>query len=148
MDWERSCGAIVFTRAGGQLRFIIVQEKEGHYSFPKGHMEGDETEIQTAVREVYEETGLRPLFLEGFRLTDEYELSEKPGVWKRVVYFLAEHKEGTPVARPGEIQKILTLPFEEAQRLFWRANTRRIFAEAYEYLIEAGYAPQSGAPEP
>ena len=58
MNWEKSCGAIVFTRRNGQILFVIVQEQAGTYSFPKGHMEGDETEAETARREVFEETGL------------------------------------------------------------------------------------------
>ena len=51
MDWEYSCGAIVFTRRNDQILYVIVQELAGAYSFPKGHMEGDETEMETARRE-------------------------------------------------------------------------------------------------
>ena len=67
MNWEYSCGAVVFTRTNGNVLFVIVQEQAGAYSFPKGHMEGDETEMETARREVFEETGLHPDFLPGFR---------------------------------------------------------------------------------
>ena len=41
---EYSCGAVVFTRKDGGLRYVVVQEMEGAYSFPKGHMDGSETE--------------------------------------------------------------------------------------------------------
>ncbi|MBQ9265237.1 MAG: HIT domain-containing protein [Clostridia bacterium] len=36
MNWEYSCGAVVFTRENGQILFAIVQEQSGAYSFPKG----------------------------------------------------------------------------------------------------------------
>lgn len=62
MNWEKSCGAIVFTRKAGQLLFVIVEEQSGACSFPKGHMEGNETEMETARREIWEETGLQPMF--------------------------------------------------------------------------------------
>ena len=99
MNWEYSCGAVVFTRHQYQLRFVIVQEQGGAYSFPKGHMEGSETEMETARREVFEEIGLHPEFIPGFYEQDAYPLAEKPGTSKRVSYFLAEYKDAD--SRPG-----------------------------------------------
>ena len=134
MNREKSCGAVVFTRFGGEIRFLIVQEASGAYSFPKGHVEGDETEEQTAVREIREETGLLPVFLPGFRETDEYDLSEKPGTHKQVVYFLSEFGNEPLVLRQGEIRKILLLPYAEALRLFQHEGTRRVLAAAQAFL--------------
>ena len=58
MNYEKSCGAVVFTIQNHKIMYVIVQSKEGYYGFPKGHMEYEETEIETALREVFEETGL------------------------------------------------------------------------------------------
>ena len=134
MNQEKSCGAVVFTRRGGEILFVIVQEAAGAYSFPKGHVEGDETETQTAFREVREETGLCPEFLPGFRETDEYELREKPGTRKQVVYFLSEYGDKTLIPRQGEIKRILLLPYPEAAQLFEHESTRRVLAAAMEYI--------------
>ena len=134
MNWERSCGAVVYTRRTGDLRFVIVQEMEGAYSFPKGHMEGDETETETARREVYEEIGFLPTFAEGFYTQDEYELSEKPGWSKRVTYFLADCGEEPLVPRPGEIRDILLLPYEEAICCFRHEGARKALEKAYAFL--------------
>ena len=51
LNQEKSCGAVVFTRRNGEILFVIVQEASGAYSFPKGHVEGSETEMQTAARD-------------------------------------------------------------------------------------------------
>ena len=134
MNREKSCGAVVFTRSGGEIRYVIVQEASGAYSFPKGHVEGNETEEQTAAREIREETGLLPVFLPGFRETDEYDLSEKPGTHKQVVYFLSEFGNEPLVPRQGEIRKILLLPYAEALRLFQHEGTRRVLAAAQAFL--------------
>ncbi len=134
MNWEFSCGAIVFTRRRGELLFVVVQELGGAYSFPKGHMEGDETEMETARREVYEEIGLRPAFLPGFRREDEYDLAEKPGTRKRVTYFLAEYQDEPLTPRPGEIRRILLLPYQEALTYFEHESSRRILTAAYAFL--------------
>ena len=134
MNWEYSCGAVVFTRRAGQILYVIVQEQGGAYSFPKGHMEGDETETETARREIFEETGLRPEFISGFYEQDEYSLREKPGTKKRVTYFLAEAGDGPLTAREGEIRRIQLLPYEQALALFEHESQRRILASAHEYL--------------
>ena len=134
MNWEYSCGAVVFTRADGQFLFVIVQEKAGAYSFPKGHMEGSETELETARREVFEETGLHPDFLPGFREEDEYDLSEKPGTRKRVTYFLAEYADQPLIPGQGEIRRIQLLPYDQALLCFEHEGTRSVLTEAQAFL--------------
>ncbi len=134
MNREKSCGAVVFTMRNGQPLYAIVQEMAGAYSFPKGHVEGGETETETAAREVFEEIGLRPTFIEGFRETDEYDLREKPSTRKQVVYFLAEFHGEPLVPRPGEIRDIRLLSYEEALGVFEHANTRRILTAAHDFI--------------
>ena len=138
MKLETSCGAVVYTRRDGQILIVIVlEEHSGAYSFPKGQMEGDETELETARREVLEETGLRPVFREGFRETDEYDLHEKPGTRKRVVYFLAECGDELLTPRPGEIRKISLLPYEQAMQCFEYEGTRRVLNAAYQFITRS-----------
>lgn len=72
MKYENSCGAVVFTRHKGEIQYVIIQSLEGYYGFPKGHMEGIEEEKETALREIYEETGLRVHILDGFKTSDEH----------------------------------------------------------------------------
>ena len=134
MNMEKSCGAIVFTRQEGQLLYVLVQEASGAYSFPKGHMERGETEMQTALREIREETGLQPVFLDGFRETEEYDMREKPGVRKLVVYFLAEFREGPLIPHPGEIMEVRLFPYEEAMKRLSGTGTRRVLAAAGRWL--------------
>ncbi len=133
---ERSCGAVVFTRKEGRPLFVSVQEMAGAYSFPKGHMEGGETEEETARREVFEEIGLRLPFLPGFREQDEYDLAERPGFRKRVTYFLAEFADEALTPRPGEIRDILLLPYEQALNYFEHEGTRQILTAAYAFLTD------------
>ena len=67
-----------------------MEETSGFHSFPKGHMEGEETEEETAYREIKEETNLDVELTRGIKVTEQYNPAEKPGVTKQVVYFLAE----------------------------------------------------------
>lgn len=139
MYQEISCGAILYTKRDGQYLFVIVQEQSGAYSFPKGHMEVGETEKETARREIFEETGLRPAFLDGFREEDAYDLREKPGTKKRVVYFLAECGNEPLIPRQGEIGKIMLLPYDRAIERFEWEGTRRVLTSAYRFLTDRSY---------
>ena len=55
MTTEKSCGAVIFN---DEDKVLIVKHNAGHWDFPKGHMEAGETETQTAIREVKEETNI------------------------------------------------------------------------------------------
>ena len=56
--YEKSCGAVVFCQKDSDIKFLLVRERSGFWCFPKGHMEAGESEQETALREVKEETGI------------------------------------------------------------------------------------------
>ncbi len=136
MPTEYSCGAVVFTAAKGERRYLIIREKEDFWGFPKGHMEKGETEEETALREILEETGLRVRLLKGFRTEDSHALIRegRPGTVKHVTYFLAAYTDQTPRPQAGEIAEIALLTFREALDAFQYESSRRILTEAEEFL--------------
>jgi len=52
---EHSAGGLVVR--GDEI--LMIRDRFSRWTFPKGHIEGDETEAQAAIREVVEETGVR-----------------------------------------------------------------------------------------
>jgi len=73
MRFEKSCGVVVFYKNENKPLFLLVQSQLYlHWGFAKGHVEENESEIETALREVYEETGLKPTIIEGFKKTINY----------------------------------------------------------------------------
>ena len=85
--YEKSCGAIVIHRDGDMYKILLVRNHNGrNFSFPKGHVESGETEQQTAVREVKEETGLDIEIIDSFREVADYCPFGK--IKKRVVFFM------------------------------------------------------------
>ena len=129
---EKSCGAVVFTRVGGNVKYLIIKSRAGIYGFPKGHVEAGETERQTASREILEETALTVDFIDGFRIEDRYTL--KDGTDKTVVYFLASF-DGTGFSKQdSEIASIELLSFDQACDRFQFDSTRRILVKANDFL--------------
>ena len=102
MRKEKSCGALVYIgRDDGRVELLIIKHRYGgHWAFPKGHVEQGETEMQTALREVKEETGLDLKLQPGYRETVHY--SPKLNLEKEVVYFLGEAVKDEGVMQPEE----------------------------------------------
>ena len=84
---EKSCGAVVYTAVDGEIKYLLVQMMSGHYAFPKGHVESGESESETALREIKEETDLDVSLDTAFRQSVVY--SPYVGCEKEVVYFVA-----------------------------------------------------------
>ena len=138
MQQETSCGAVVFTDIGNERRFVIVRGKKGFYGFPKGHMEAGETEKETALREIQEETGLHVQIIDGFRTEDEHPLIRegKPDAIKKIIYFAAAYEAQEPQPQESEITEIRLLTFSEAMEAFQFDSSKRILNEAADFLRE------------
>ena len=137
MEHEYSCGAVVFTRKGGAVRYVIIRSLEGVYGFPKGHMEPGETEEQTALREIGEEVGLAPRLVPGFRVETQHRLPKKPGTMKHVTYFLAEYAGQAIRPQREELAGAELMEYDEAMKAFQFENNRDVLRAAHEFLAGA-----------
>ena len=99
---EKTIGIIIFKREGQSIRYLLLHHGGEYWNFPKGRQEKDETEIESALRELQEETGISDIkIIEGFR--DEYDYDfdsevrsgERKKVYKTAIFFLGEVKDQT-----------------------------------------------------
>ena len=102
---QRSCGVIPYRITSEGIRYLLILQTNGFWSLPKGHMEAFETEQETALRELQEETGLQATLHEGFREMVSYPMSG--GRTKQVVLF------------PGKVSGRIALQYSEAIRYRW-----------------------------
>lgn len=137
MITEHSCGAVVFTRQdNGIIKYVIVESLEGFFGFPKGHAEGRETEVETALREIMEETGLSVNIIDGFRTEDAHAYSKMSETrMKHIVYFLAEFSNQTPCLQESELRSVRLMDYESAMSVFQFDSTKRILSEAHDFLM-------------
>lgn len=134
MNYEKSCGAVIYTVVNGKRLYLVEIMQKGHTSFCKGHVEENESEHQTAAREIREETGLEVKFVEGFRQTIEY--SPYRDCSKTVVFFLACADSTRVMVQEDEVREIEWLPFEEALEELTFDSTRDVLKQAEHFLNE------------
>ena len=134
---EKSCGAVVYTGSREDPRYLIIYSQKGFYGFPKGHVEGDETEEETARREIREETGLTDIkFIDGFRTSVVRPVNHRieGAPLKEVVYFLAYCENPHWEAQEAEIAAIRLMTYEEAMEIFQFETARKVLREAHAFL--------------
>jgi signal transduction histidine kinase len=131
---ERSCGAIVFEEMEGALHVLMIQHRAGHWSFPKGHMEKGESEHETAIREVREETGVEIEIASNFRGESTY--SPRNGVSKTVAFFIGNRFGGTVRPQEGEVCAVHWMRAVDAVRLLTFDKDRAIFLNAFEHYLK------------
>lgn len=129
---EKSCGAVVWRSEDGQRQYLLVRHNGGHWSFPKGHVEGDETEAETAAREILEETGLTAEIHTGFRRQVTY--SPKPGTIKDVIFFTAVPTGGQEHPQESEISQLGWFAFADAAEQITYATDEEVLLAAEAYL--------------
>lgn len=139
MIYERSCGIIPFRRRHGGVEYLLlhsvmVRNPDAAWEFPKGSVEPGESETETALRELREESGIRRIeLLPDFRdqVSYQYRRSGRE-IEKVVTFFIGE------VSTPGQV------PEEPPTREHgWHPKERRWFvwvseAEAQQRLFHPG----------
>lgn len=134
MKQEKSCGAIILKEQCKELKVLLLKHNAGHWAFAKGHVEGNETEEQTALREIKEETSLDVRLDTNFRTTVRY--SPMENVEKEVVYFLAYKTEGNETPQLEEISQMKWLNLEEAMNTVTYEKDKEILEKVEKYLKE------------
>ena len=136
LKFEKSCGAVVYCQKDNDIKYVLVCERSGYWVFPKGHMEEGESEYDTALREVKEETGLDVTFIEGFRVKDEHNLARegRPNTIKQTIYFLVKYENQTFVPQESEISQIELLDYESAMAKLQFDSFKEILTQAQDFL--------------
>lgn len=145
MKKEKSCGALVYRIENDSVDLLVLKHRlGGHWAFPKGHVEAGESERETALREVKEETGLDIKLQPGYRRRVFY--SPRKGVEKQVVYFLGYAEDSRTVMQEEEISEIRWVPMEQAHRFLTYRNDKRLLNSAKKYLERKGVLQESNQP--
>lgn len=133
MRKEKACGAVVYRWNMDELEVLVIYQKKGFWAIPKGHVEGEETEIETAYREIFEETGVKVKIDDGFRYVITY--SPKEGVLKDVVFFVGEVIGGQLKPQEQEVNEVLWMDYHKALDIVTYDDVKIVLERAFEYLV-------------
>ncbi len=132
--YEKSCGAVIYRiNERNDIKVLLVKNHNGKcWTFPKGHIEIGESEQQTALREIKEETGLNVELVPGFRQISCYRPFGK--VQKTAVFFLAKAEKSVVSMQQSEIDYYLWVSIEDAMKMCRHENDTNILREVKKKL--------------
>ena len=127
---EFSVAAVVYH--GGE--YLLLKYGLGHWEFVKGHKEQNETDEQTILRELREETGINNAFLvKGFKEKYNYYFTQKKkNIHKFVTCYLIQSKE-KQVTLSFEHVDFVWLPVHKALKRLTYKNAKRILEKAHNF---------------
>ncbi len=134
MAYEKSAGAIVFIKEKEPI-YLLLHYEEGHWDFPKGHVEAKETELEALKREVEEETGIKDIeIIKDFKEKMQYFFKlKKELINKTVVFYLAKTKT-KQVKLSFEHIGSIWLAYDKAIEKLTYKNAKEILKKANEFL--------------
>ncbi len=129
-----SIGAIVYKIQNKQSFYLLVLAADRTYwGFPKGHPEKNEFPKETALREIYEETGHNVEIDVNFNYDMRYILPN--GEEKIVKLFLAENISEDPIIFPNEeIAEIRWFLYDDAIKIMKFEDTKQALKKAHVYV--------------
>ncbi len=132
--YEKSCGAIIIHKSSeNNYKVLLVKNHNGRYwSFPKGHVEKGETEQQTAIREIKEETGLDVEIIDSFREVSDY--CPFGRIKKRVVFFMAQTFSTDVTVQKEEIDSYIWVDLNDVHNKCTYDNDLRVIKKARQNI--------------
>jgi len=128
LDIVRAAGGVVLREVDGKTQVVVVHRpRYNDWSLPKGKSEDGETDEETAVREVEEETGWRAEIeatLPSFEYTDQ---KGRPPI---VIWFLMRAIVESGFTPDEEVDEVRWLPFDEADQLLTYSMDRDLLSGA------------------
>lgn len=127
-----SAGGIVVKGEKENLKILLIKDRFGHWTWPKGHIEKDETPDQAALREISEETGQKKLEIIKELGRQEYWFTQdSKKIFKTVHIFLVKALE-------NEELKIQTSEIKAARWYSPKDALKTIEYEGSRQLLEKG----------
>ena len=126
---------MVYLRKGSEILYLLLNYEAGHWDFVKGNVEPNESEKETVVRELSEETGITDAkFIEGFKERIEYYYRRQGDtVHKEVVFYLMETSTENITLSFEHIGSIWLNYSQSMEKLTFK-NAKEVLKKADEFL--------------
>jgi bis(5'-nucleosidyl)-tetraphosphatase len=135
---EKSCGTVVFLK-NDEVKYLLLHYEAGHWDFVKGNVEPNESEQETVIRELREETGITDAkFIENFKeKIDYFYRRQGTTIHKEVIFFLMEtHTETVKISY--EHVGYIWLNYQQAMEKLTFKNARDVLQKAHKLMKARG----------
>jgi bis(5'-nucleosidyl)-tetraphosphatase len=138
MRKDASFGVVPMHKDADVVEFLLIQHIEGHWSFPKGHAEGNESALETAQREFEEETGILQYQVdEETSFQEEYYPQKNREIYhKIVIYYPAWVGNKQVKVQAEEVADYGWFSYKEAMMKMTFPAGKKVLREAKKYLME------------
>jgi ADP-ribose pyrophosphatase YjhB (NUDIX family) len=130
---ETSAGGLVLDVRSDEARAALIARRDRRgrllWSLPKGHVEGDETHEQTAIREVAEETGVTGEIVAALGTIDFWFVTGRSRIHKTVHHYLLLRTDGELSDADTEVSAVAWVPLGQVARRLAYADERRLLDE-------------------
>jgi len=135
---EKSCGAVVYLK-DSEVKYLLLHYEAGHWDFVKGNVEPNETEQETVIRELREETGITDAkFIEDFKeKIDYFYRRQGTTIHKEVIFYLMEtHTETVKISY--EHIGYIWLNYQQAMEKLTFKNAKDVLQKAHKLMKARG----------
>ena len=136
---ETSCGFILLNYDS----ILLLQYPQGHWSFPKGHVEqGDTNHHETASRELKEETGIKSVEIDTtWESRTEYTFRKKGRMTTKQVYWYIASTNEVEVELSEEHNSYLWLNYADAESMLTFDQEKELLRSAVNHMEKSGLFP-------
>lgn len=118
-----------------QREYLLLHSCKGHWDFPKGKQEPGETNKETALRELREETGLTVALLEDQLNPISWTFKENGIVYHKTgIFFIGQAEQQAQIVLSDEHHAYAWLPYQQARDRLSHATSRLLLEQAEEIL--------------
>lgn len=142
MALEFSCGIVPVRKGKTGWSVLLIQHGSAHYwGFPKGHGEPGESALETASRELFEETHLNvKKLISETKLETTYFFVKAGTTIRKTVFFFVAEVSGKLELQAEELSDARWMSFAEAEKLITYDTDRTILKKAHAVLENTSFA--------
>lgn len=132
---EISSGCIAYKRENSEIYLLMILDRFGYWTFPKGKVEEGESLEETAIRELKEETGIEVKIERYIGDTNYSYTDEKRGIIEKTVHwYLARADSQKIIPRYGEIKEAKWVQIDFAVELCGYESDKETLKKVYKIL--------------
>ena len=139
---EKGIGIIPFKLEGKSIHYLLLHHGGHYWNFPKGHQEGLETDMETALREFQEETGIAKVkivdgFVDGYDYDFDTEIidGQKQKIYRQGIFYLGELGD-EPVKISDEHIDFGWFDYDMAIKRLYYQNSQDLLKKAHQFLLK------------